>query len=255
MRARLPVVISVPHGGLHVPDEARPGFLPGPLDLARDGDTWARELYALEDRALGYLDTRIPRAVVDVNRAADDRPPANPDGVVKTVTVQGTQVWRDAAGPDPGLADQLVERYHAPFHAALERLARKEGAVLALDCHTMLATGPAIGPDPGKARPLACLGHRGGATAPDGLVEALREALVRALDPVDGRVTIDDPFSGGYITRTHGGSGALPWVQLELSRALYLPDGNVARPRPDADDARKLGDLRGKILRALGSVL
>ena len=34
-------------------------------------------------------------------------------------------------------------------------------------------------------------------------------------------VTINDPFAGGYITRTYG-NNPVPWVQVEMNRSLYL---------------------------------
>jgi N-formylglutamate amidohydrolase len=33
------------------------------------------------------------------------------------------------------------------------------------------------------------------------------------------RVSVNAPFQGGYITRTH--AAELPWVQLELSRGAF----------------------------------
>ena len=34
-------------------------------------------------------------------------------------------------------------------------------------------------------------------------------------------VVLNKPFAGGYITRAYG-KGALPWVQVEMNRSLYL---------------------------------
>ena len=41
------------------------------------------------------------------------------------------------------------------------------------------------------------------------------------VEQFDGDVTVNRPFSGGYITRTHGKRN--PWVQLELSRDETIP--------------------------------
>ena len=34
-------------------------------------------------------------------------------------------------------------------------------------------------------------------------------------------MTLNEPFSGGFITRTHG-NNPIPWIQLEINRSLYL---------------------------------
>ena len=33
-------------------------------------------------------------------------------------------------------------------------------------------------------------------------------------------MAVNDPFRGGYVTRSH--SAEMPWIQIELSRAPYL---------------------------------
>ncbi|MDE0211589.1 MAG: N-formylglutamate amidohydrolase, partial [Boseongicola sp.] len=55
-------------------------------------------------------------------------------------------------------------------------------------------------------------------------IMALKSCFEELLGP---NVTINDPFSGGYITRRH--STEMPWLQLELSRAPFL--SNPAKGR------------------------
>ena len=57
----------------------------------------------------------IARAIVDVNRAPEDRPPKNQDGVVKTVTINGTPVYKGDKFPDDALIEELLQRYYYPY--------------------------------------------------------------------------------------------------------------------------------------------
>jgi N-formylglutamate amidohydrolase len=87
----------------------------------------------------------------------------------------------------------------------------------------MAATGPPVGPDPGRERPAACLSHADG-TCPDEWIASLRDLLAAEL----GRpVSINDPFTGGYLTRTH--AAEMPWLQLELSRAGWISNAEKQR--------------------------
>jgi N-formylglutamate deformylase len=91
--APLPIVISVPHGGTEVPQELQAHCRLSLSAVLMDNDTWARDLFSLSARVAFYGESLVARAVIDMNRDPRDRPPQNPDGVVKTVTVFGEQVW------------------------------------------------------------------------------------------------------------------------------------------------------------------
>jgi formiminoglutamase len=207
---KLPLLLSVPHAGLQVPPEAEPYCILTPQQIAEDGDQGAAAIYALQLEVVAYQTTGVARAIVDLNRAPDDR---RPDGVVKTHTCWNVPVYREF--PPQEVVAALLQRYYWPYQQGLSRLASRE-AILGVDCHTMLAKGPPIGPGPGVERPWVCLSN-GEDTCPQHWIESLQECFQEVFK---GPVTINDPFRGGYITRAH--SAELPWVQLELSRAPFL---------------------------------
>jgi formiminoglutamase len=193
-----------------VPPEAAPYCVLSEEEIVRDGDEGASEVYDLADEVEAFVSTEIARAIVDMNRAPGDR---RKDGVVKTHTCWDVPVYDPT--PPPEVLQELIDRYHRPYHARL----RKESSgkpLLGIDCHTMAAFGPPVGPDPGEERPAACLSNAG-TTCPEAWLRGLGAALEEALE---GEVRLNDPFQGGYITRTY--AGPMPWVQLELSRAPFL---------------------------------
>ena len=210
----LPFLLSVPHAGLTVPPEAAPYCALTHRETAEDGDEGAAEIYlGLEPLVAAFHTTDVARAIVDMNRAEDDR---RRDGVVKTHTCWNVPVYRERL-PE-SVAEGLIGRYHRPYHRRLTELAAERSARLAIDCHTMAAHGPPVGPDAGKERPWICLGNRGG-TCPDAWIAALKDCFE---ERIGSNVTINEPFGGGYITRKH--SAEMPWLQLEISRAPFLSD-------------------------------
>lgn len=209
---KLPFLLSVPHAGLAVPPEAAPYCALTPREIAEDGDEGAAEIYLdLEPLVAAFHTTEIARAIVDMNRAGDDR---RRDGVVKTHTCWNVPVYRSPL-PD-SVAGRLIGRYHRPYHRRLTELAAERPVRLAIDCHTMAAQGPPIGPDAGRERPWICLGY-GDGTCPEAWICALKDCFE---EQVGAHVTINEPFSGGYITRRH--SKEMPWLQLEISRVPFL---------------------------------
>ena len=130
----LPILLSIPHGGSDTPPEVADRVVANPKDVFEDGDAFTREIYDLAERVVHVQSARIARAFVDLNRKEEDRPPANPDGVVKTATCFDRPVYSEPL--DDEAIELLLARYHRPYHARLEDAARNTAAVLGLDCHS-----------------------------------------------------------------------------------------------------------------------
>lgn len=221
----LPIAISVPHAGQHIPPEAAFYCVLTPEQILEDGDKGSAECYALKSDVAEFVTTDVPRAIVDVNRPPEDR---GADGVVKARTIWNEPIYHEPLPED--VIDALLERYYRPYHARLSALA-KQDLLFAVDCHTMAAFAPPIGPDPDAPRPEVCLGDLHGRALPPEWTPILQGCF---RDSFDGfQVTLNEPFAGGYITQTH--SREMPWVQLEISRSGFLP----------ADE------IRARVLRAL----
>lgn len=209
MSGTLPLLISVPHAGLRVPPEVSSACVLSPEEVAHDGDEGASEIYDFPKAVAHHVTTDIARAIIDLNRAPDDR---RKDGVVKTHTCWEVPVYRTFP-PEDAIRDLLAAYYH-PYHLRLTQLAGIQ-LRMGIDCHTMAAVGPPVGPDPGVERPRVCLSNADG-TCPAEWMDALKESFLKAFGPY---VEVNHPFKGGYITRTH--AREMPWVQVELSRAPY----------------------------------
>ena len=249
----LPVLLSIPHGGDQVPEEATPMTVLTDAHIFSDGDACTREIYKLDDEVAAAHQAQIARAFVDLNRGLDIRPPNHPDGVVKSLTADRIPVWRGGAGPSGELADTLLDRYWRPYHQRLEQLASLPDVRLGIDCHSMAEFAPAIAPNPGQPRPLFCLSNADGATAPDSLLAELADALAVSFECERGAIRLNDPFQGGYITRWHGRrfvTGGIPWIQVEMNRSWYLSEPWFDRATRQVAPAR-LHQLRAAFLVAL----
>jgi formiminoglutamase len=245
----LPILVSVPHGGAQTPPEIAGRVIATPEDIFDDSDAATLDVYALAGEVAHFVSTPIARAFVDLNRAPDDRPPANPDGVVKSETCYGRPIYDPARRLTDRDAKVLLERYYFPYHARLEEAARDDGVRLALDCHSMAAVPPPTSPDRGQRRPLICLSNDDGRTSSPSTMEHLADALAEAFEIERADIWLNRPFKGGYITRSHGG-GRLPWIQVELNRSLYLAGPWFDRAHLRVDPARLL-DLRLRVVAAL----
>ena len=222
--SRFPVLLSIPHGGTGVPEEIRDRVAISAKDQFEDSDAFTQEIYGFGNEVLAQVQSQVARVFVDMNRAEDDRPPQNPDGVVKTQTCHEKTIYLPSKELDDTWTQGLLDTYYFPYHQSITHtLAEHTGLQLALDCHTMEAVAPSIAPDPGQCRPLICLGNNHGKSCPQKITDRLAACFREGFGLEEKDVVLNRPFAGGYITRTYG-EGPLPWVQVEMNRILYLSE-------------------------------
>ncbi len=202
------------------------------FDLLIQSDTCANDLFSFGDRVAGTIETDISRLFVDLDRRYTALPPVR-DGVIKKTTLHGKPVFREDMFPDEIAISNVLRRYWFPFHDAVTKIMETGGLRLILECHTMLAVGPAISRDPGKPRPIILLEHlmdSGGdaaATCDPGIAASLLEHMEKAFageeETIAEKFTLAAEPSPGFI---HGqyGKGTVPMIRLSLSRALFLND-------------------------------
>lgn len=246
---QLPVFISIPHGGTQIPVELQGRLQLSDLDLFQDIDPFTKEIYNIGRSAKMVLFAEIARTCVDLNRAPDDLPPRNPDGVVKSHTCFRKEIYHQGQAPDATLRKQLLDRYYFPYHRRIKKELQRQDLAMGFDCHSMAPTGPDFSPDRGAVRPIICLGNNNGKSAPQEFIEKMAACFREAFHLRDSEVTINEPFSGGYITKTYG-RRPLPWIQVELNRKLYL-SSPWFDPAKRVVDRRRLKELNRMFEKAL----
>ena len=243
----VPLICDSPHSGVLYPDDFRYAL---PFEQLRAGeDTDVHVLWeALPTVGATLLAAEFPRAYIDPNRELEDidqallsEPwPAPLTPSEKTRLGIGL-LWRAAGhnGRTPIYDRKLsvaevrnrIERYHAPYHAAMrehiEAAYARFGAVWHLNLHSMPANSYE-GLQIKSAHPLAdfVLGDRDGKTAAPEFTAMVAEALRRQ----GFRVALNDPFKGvALIARLGRPAERRHSLQIELHRGLYMDEPTRAR--------------------------
>jgi N-formylglutamate deformylase len=242
-----PFLLSVPHGGTTVPGELEEKIMLTPDEIRYYSDPGTRRLYDYRAEVQGYIEASVPRVLVDLNRPPYYLPPRHTDGVVKTVTPDGIRIWKEGCAPDlPGI-HRLLMRHYFPYHDRINVLLDTLPVKLAIDCHTMTPIGAPRNHDAGKKRPLVCIGNNGNAeggarphallTCPQEWVRSLA-GVFRQKFPGPGEVTLNEPYSGGFIPNAHYWHKGIPWIQLELNRSLYEETPGIYPGHVNVDEER-----------------
>jgi N-formylglutamate amidohydrolase len=242
----IPVLIAVPHAGRAYPGSLlermrNPGFAALRLE-DRYVDLIAEKVAAETGATL--LIAHAPRAMVDLNRAADDVDwdmfdmGAPPDvgsytpgrrarsglGLVPRRLPGIGELWKrrhDAQDLSARITG-VHEPYHASLAEALAGLRDRWGAALLLDMHSM----PPLSLRGGQAPPEFVLGDRFGTSCHGSLVGSVFTYFAE----MRRGAAHNRPYSGGYVLERHAAPAeGLHALQLEIDRSAYL-DSRLSEP-------------------------
>jgi N-formylglutamate amidohydrolase len=263
-RRETPVIFSSPHSGADYPAAL---LLRSPLDeqaIRSSEDAFVDELFARAPLwGAPLIAARVPRAYIDLNRAADEldpaliegviRAPHNPRvssglGVIPRVVANGRPIY---SGKIPLRDAQMrIDTLWHPYHQALRTLIDESlsqfGEAVLIDCHSMPHEAIEAHARPGQPRPEVVLGDRFGAAAGREVMELVESAFLEA----GLRVARNAPFAGAYIAQAYGRpSRGQHVVQIEIDRALYMDEARIKRR---ADFAEFEALMAGVIARIAG---
>jgi N-formylglutamate amidohydrolase len=163
---------------------------------------------------------------------------------------------------------QRIRSYYWPYHKALKELVDdtlvRFGVCLLLDCHSMPSGGAGQGAGDDIAADLAPRGRAGQHHGPRSGAQhdprrvdlvlgdchgtacspAVVERAAAALQGMGYRVSRNQPYSGGFVTRHYGRPDeGLHALQIEINRSLYMDESTFARARGFQGVARDMSRL------------
>jgi N-formylglutamate amidohydrolase len=152
------VFLELPHGGHVKITEVLP-YIHEEFtdeDLLLDSDEFSDEIFF--NLNVPHLLHRADywRAHLDFNRVPDD---FSKDGVVKTHTSQGKQIYRSETGLPREVAREIISKYYLPYRVKFLQYLIEPEITQAIFCHTMpgIGTSHSQAHDLGKPRPLFAL--------------------------------------------------------------------------------------------------
>ncbi len=264
----IPVLIAVPHAGRGYTGSLlermrNPGFASLRLE-DRYVDLLAEEVAKATGATL--LVAHAPRAMIDLNRAADDidwemfgrratgdvgsytpgRRARSGLGLIPRRLPGIGELWK-RRHDEADLAARIAgihEPYHAALGEALKALRERWGAALLLDLHSM----PPLTLRGGQPPPEFVLGDRFGTACHGALVGSV---FTYFADMRRGAAH-NRPYAGGYVLERHAlPERGLHGVQLEIDRSSYL---DLRLAEPGKGFAAMVHLLTGLVRRLAGDV-
>lgn len=250
-----PVILGMPHAGIHVPDVIFARLNEEGRTL-RDADWHVDRLYEGLLPNATFVRAVFHRYVIDANRdpsGASLYPGQNTTDLVPLTNFDGEAIWTTA--PDAQEISQRRVDYHSAYHAALaaeiNRVKARHGVAILYDCHSIRSTIPHLFDG---VLPDLNIGTNGGATCDARIERAAADIAAQS----GFSFVVNGRFRGGWTTRHYGRPGdGVHAIQMELSQALYL-SAEAPPFKYDEIKARRLRAILAELLKrieALAGVL
>lgn len=229
-----PLIISVPHAGSYYPKE----FLKyksidiKKLKIMEDfkTDTFIDKINL---NLADILIAECSRAVVDLNRSRQSLDNSMFNSKIKTTPHEEVLLIKSGLGVIPSKCyteeifksklpnyyiSKMLEKYYDPFHKKLSKrinyLKSKFGVVYLIDIHST----PTLSNN-NKNFPDVIIGDNFGKSSE----ENFKNDLINHFKNLGLRLSINSPYSGGYITRSYGKKDKnINVIQLEISKNYYM---------------------------------
>lgn len=248
------VVFASPHSGRHYPWSFMRKTVLDELAIRSSEDAFMDLLVSsATDVGAPLICATMPRAFLDLNRAADELDPAVIDGVrnashnpriasglgvIPRVVSNGRSIYRGKL--KVAEAHERISGYWRPYHDRLASIVgstrRDFGEAILVDCHSMPHEAVDAVTQNGMPRPEVVLGDRFGASADGAIVDRIETVFLEA----GLRVSRNAPFAGAFTTQHYGSpSRRQHAVQIEIDRSLYMNELRV-RPNSNFDNFRAL---------------
>lgn len=227
---RNPILLSIPHSGTEIPEylhsDMNDSLLP-----PDDTDFFVDTLYDFaRDMGITILKANISRWVIDLNRDPIGTSLYN-DGRIITglcprTDFNGNSIYgNDNYALNEAEISSRKATYFDPYHAKIKEvlndLQYEFGSALLWDCHSIRRRVPGIQKAP---FPDLILGTNDGKS----VSQELANTAINELTKAGYELCINQPFKGGYITRSFGkpdkGQHAM---QLEMSKDVYMDKAEI----------------------------
>lgn len=236
---KYPLVLSVPHKGAVFPEEFLANSQCSIAELRSNEDSFVDELVeAASNEGIPMIAMNIARSFVDVNRDKIEldptmfynHPHANETnigdrrcrvglGVIHRITAKNHNIYNGLLDYDEvteRLA-QVYDTYHKKLQQLIDKVIKKFGFCMVLDCHSMPSEICSLMQDTNKID--FCLGTLFEQSCP----AEMHDIFKKSLEDSGYNISDNCPYSGAYITFNYcQPRKGIYTMQMEINRGLYM---------------------------------
>ena len=233
----LPIIISIPHSGSTYSKNFLKNILLKKKELQYSEDNHVDKILGKTLNNISYVMANFPRSFIDVNRSPLELDPLmissdipvfdtsnfskvqNGIGVIHRVSYYGNEIY-DHLLTRKEVITRLLSNYF-PYHNTLKSMIKtvkkRHDNILVLDFHSMPSKFLNNNVD-------IILGNNFDLSSNN----IFTSKLINHLDYFNYSSCINDPYSGGYITKNYGKPmEGVNVLQIEINRSLYMNEDTL----------------------------
>ncbi|MCT4640650.1 MAG: N-formylglutamate amidohydrolase [Bacteriovoracaceae bacterium] len=233
--------ISIPHSGMHIPQEFKDYITNDNSILNEDVDYMVHQLIDIEQlnqAGVAVLVSHIHRTCVDLNRSEDLAI------VAWKKNSKQKQIEIKAMGPK--LNELMLKKYHRPYFklidSTIDNLLQNLKIPSIIDLHSMPSKPTEyhlkITPNQPKHRPDFCISDISGISCEKKFIDHIYHDLAAHYP----NITQNVPYYGGYITRYihQKYDKSVNNIQIEIGRHIYMDEQKKELIKTKVDKLRPI---------------
>jgi len=239
----LPFILSIPHCGTDFPHTIKPKYVTSQIENLDDTDWDLEKLYDFApEMGITTIKAVYSRWVIDLNRDPENNALYNDGRIITSLCpvtdFKGDPLYKKGYEPKENNIQNRLQQYFWPYHNKINELIQKflksHGEVFFWDAHSIRRLVPSIHPTPfpdlilGNNNNLACC-------------DRITKTAINELNKGDFQVAFNQPFKGGYLTRSIGKPNKnIHALQLEMSKDIYMSNNEMKYDKDKALVIKKL---------------
>ena len=237
-RGAVPLLISFPHNGSHIPEEVAQAMTPAGKS-SRDTDWFLDRLYdfpELSDASL--LVAGQSRYVIDLNRPQNDEslyPGQTTTGLIPLTRFDGKPIYESEPAKEEvqRRINDVWSPYHQKIESELSRMTDQFGLAVLIEAHSIEPELPNL--FEGRL-PDFNVGTNHGKSCNSAVADAVMDVLQ---NQTQYSHVLNGRFVGGYITRHFGDpANGRHAIQFELAQATYMDETTKVWDQTRADQVQ-----------------
>ena len=223
---KVAMLLSIPHSGIKFPKDIKEKYNSSMIAHPDDTDWYLQELYDFaSEMGVTVIEAVYSRWVIDLNRTPENKNLYHDGRIITALCPNtdffGTHIYTHSENePSKSEIRRRLKKYYTPYHEKIDHklieLKKEFGQVLLWDAHSIRRNVRTIQE---SDFPDLILGNNDETTASSGIIET----ALKSLQSSDFDIEHNQPFKGGYITRSKGNpSKGIHALQLEMSKDLYM---------------------------------